>query len=134
MNISVNRECASGAIHFYDGMAHDVHMTIPARKKTYLREWRKEAGRTLEQAAEHLHMTHGQLSKIERGLQPYNQDLLEALSELYMCDVVDLIYRPPGVVHDITKVVQIAAPEDQQKILQVARTIVGVAKQGGEAA
>lgn len=98
---------------------------VNARRKTYLREWRKASNKTLEQVADHLHMTHGQLSKIERGVQPYNQDLLEALAELYMVDVVDLIYRPPGVVHDINKVVQLAPPEDQAKILAVARTITG---------
>src|SRR4051812_20630647 len=62
----------------------------------FLRQWRKQAGKTLEAVAEHLHMSHSQLSRIERGKQPYNQELLEALAELYMCDVVDLLIRDPS--------------------------------------
>lgn len=125
MNIGVKPDCSFGAMQFSHGCGHHVRM-MNARRKTYLRDWRKATGRTLEQVADHLNMTHGQLSKIERGVQPYNQDLLEALAELYMVDVVDLIYRPPGVVHDINKVVQLAQPEDQAKILAVVRTITGI--------
>jgi transcriptional regulator with XRE-family HTH domain len=49
-----------------------------ARHKTFLREWRKNHGpngersKTLEAVADHLHMSHSQLSRIERGQQPYN--------------------------------------------------------------
>lgn len=126
MNIAVNADCAWRAINFPGMFGDDVPMQHRVRRKTYLRAYRKAAGRTLEAVAEELHMTHGQLSKIERGLQPYNQDLLETLADLYMCGVGDLINRPPGVVDDINKVVAIASPEDQEKILKVARTIVGV--------
>jgi transcriptional regulator with XRE-family HTH domain len=65
-------------------------------KRTYLREWRKAAGKTLEQVAEEIGITHQQLGKIERGLQPYNQHLLEQLTLIYGCDEVDLLARPPG--------------------------------------
>jgi hypothetical protein len=33
---------------------------------------------TLERAGEAVDMSHAQLGRIERGLQPYNQELLEA--------------------------------------------------------
>jgi transcriptional regulator with XRE-family HTH domain len=59
----------------------------------FLRAWRKKANKTLEQVAEQLHMSHSQLSRIETYKQPYNQELLEALADLYMCDVVDLLIR-----------------------------------------
>jgi hypothetical protein len=61
----------------------------------FLRAWRKKANKTLEQVAEQLHMSHSQLSRIETYKQPYNQELLEALADLYMCDVVDLLIRDP---------------------------------------
>lgn len=62
----------------------------------FLREWRNHRGKTLEAVAELLHMSHSQLSRIERGKQPYNQELLEALADLYMCEIVDLLIRDPS--------------------------------------
>lgn len=85
---------------------HHMHMTNP-RRKTYLRQWRKmKPGRTLEQVAAELHITQPQLGRIERGEQPYNQDLLEALAELYGCEPDELIWRDPtksGEVVDMVK-------------------------------
>jgi transcriptional regulator with XRE-family HTH domain len=92
---------------------------------TFLRDWRKASGRTLVQAAKHLNMTHGQLSKIERGEQPYNQALLEALADLYMCQPADLIMRTPNDPYDIWSIWDNAKEGDRLKIVSVARAIVG---------
>jgi transcriptional regulator with XRE-family HTH domain len=70
---------------------HHAHM-----QRTCLREWRKFNGFTLEQVAQEARMSHSQLSRIERGVQPYDQHLLEFLAKMYGCDVADLIVRPPG--------------------------------------
>jgi transcriptional regulator with XRE-family HTH domain len=76
----------------------------------YLREWRGE--KTLEQVAERVEqlaveerflrpngkpmsMTHATLSRIERGLIPYNQTLLEILAEIYGTEPASLIMRDP---------------------------------------
>ena len=40
-------------------------------------------------------MTHASLSRIERGLQPYGQALLEALAEALSADVASLLIRDP---------------------------------------
>lgn len=80
---------------------HHVHMAKKPTKKpeglkpTFLRAWRDQTQLSLETAAEHLGMTHGQLSKIERGKSPYNQRLLESAAKLYGCTVVDLLTRGP---------------------------------------
>ncbi len=91
----------------------------------YLREWRERRGKTLVQAAEYLHMTHGTLSKIERGKVPYNQRLLEALAEYYECEPADLIIRDPSDPSGIWSIWDQAKPGDKRKIVQVAKTIVG---------
>ena len=73
-----------------------------ARQRSYIREWRKDAGLTLEGLVGRLaelsgyEITDGQLSRIERGDQPYTQDLLEALAVALRCEPADLIRRPPG--------------------------------------
>lgn len=123
-NISVNRDCSRSGIGWLVSRAHNVPMAKTYRK-TFLRHWRKHSGKTLEQVADHLHMTHGQLSKIERGQQPYNQALLEALADLYMCEPADLLIRDPLDPQGIRSVWEHAKPGDKQKIVAVAKTIIG---------
>ena len=95
-----------------------------ARQKTFLREWRKESGKTLVAVAEHLHMSHSQLSRIERGDQPYNQELLEALADLYMCDVVDLLIRDPSDQESMWTLWERAKPGERRLIAATAETIL----------
>ena len=89
-----------------------------------MRKWREHRNKTLVQVAEHLHMTHGSLSKIERGKVPYSQKLLEALAELYMCEPADLIVRDPSDPDGIWSVWESASPGDRSKIVAIAKTIV----------
>ncbi len=125
-HIAVKPRCSLRGIGRAGSFAHNVRMTQKGRT-TYLREWRKAAGKTLVQVAEYLHMTHGNLSKIERGKQDYNQKLLEALAELYGCEPVDLLIRDPSDPINIWSLWDRAQQGDRQKIVAVARTILGVA-------
>jgi transcriptional regulator with XRE-family HTH domain len=50
---------------------------------------------TLEAVGEVISMSHAQLGRIERRLQPYNQGLLEALAELYGTEPASLVMRDP---------------------------------------
>jgi transcriptional regulator with XRE-family HTH domain len=57
-----------------------------ARKPTYIRAWREKRGHTLDDMVGRLDalgvkITGASLSRIERGIQPYNQDTLEAIAE-----------------------------------------------------
>lgn len=124
MNINVKPACALMSIGGITALHHNVHMAND-RKAHYLREWREVRSKTLVQVAEFLHMSHGNLSKIERGLVPYNQELLEKLAELYMCEPADLIIRDPSDPIDIWSVWDLAKPGDKRKIVSVAKTIVG---------
>lgn len=94
------------------------------RQRTFLRQWRKHRGKTLEVIAAELHMSHSQLSRIERGQQPYNQELLEALADLYACDVVDLIIRDPSDPEGIWSLWEKARPGERQQIRAVAETLL----------
>lgn len=95
-----------------------------ARHKTFLREWRKQSGKTLETVADYLHMSHSQLSRIERGTQPYNQPLLEALADLYMCDVVDLLIRDPSDPEGMWTLWEKAKPGERRQIVAVADALI----------
>lgn len=55
------------------------------RQPTYIRAWRKKKGYTLDEMVGRLdalgvQTTGATLSRIERGGQPYNQDLLEPIA------------------------------------------------------
>ena len=90
----------------------------------FLRAWRKHRTKTLEQVADHLHMSHSQLSRIERYEQPYNQELLEALADLYMCDVVDLLIRDPSDPEGMWTLWERAKPAERRRITAVAETLL----------
>ncbi len=81
--------------HVYMAKKVVPRLKRPQYRRTFLRQWREHRGYTLEQAAEAVDITHASLSRIERGLQPYSQAILEALAELYMTDVASLIMRDP---------------------------------------
>jgi transcriptional regulator with XRE-family HTH domain len=95
-----------------------------ARGRTFLRQWRKHRAKTLEQVAAYLHMSHSQLSRIETGKQPYNQELLEKLADLYMCDVVDLIIRDPLAPESIWTLWDRAKPGERRQIETVAEALL----------
>jgi transcriptional regulator with XRE-family HTH domain len=112
-------------------MRQNGAMAKQPRTKTYLREWRKtKPGRTLEVVAAHLHMSQPQLGRIERGDQPYNQDLLEALAELYGCAVADLLMRDPTRPDNIWSIWDTARPGERRLIEAAAEAIVKTGTSG----
>lgn len=73
-----------------------------ARKATYIRAWRKKQGFTLDQMVGRLaelgvETTGASLSRIERGQQPYSQDILEAIAEALGRAPADLIENNPEI-------------------------------------
>jgi transcriptional regulator with XRE-family HTH domain len=90
----------------------------------FLRAWRKHRMKTLEQVADHLHMSHSQLSRIETFKQPYNQELLEALADLYRCDVVDLLIRDPSDPEGMWTLWEKAKPGERRRIVAIADALL----------
>lgn len=100
-------------------------------RKTYLREWRKmKPGRTIEVVAEHLHISRTQLGRIEKGQQPYNQELLEALADLYDCSVADLLIRDPSDPEGMWSIWDQAKPGERRQIAEVAKTLIRTGTEG----
>lgn len=88
----------------------------PKRRRTFLREWREYRGLTQEQAAERFDISQGQLSRIERGDTPYNQDFIEKAADAYRCEPADLIMRDPTREDAIWSIVdQLKAATDEQR-------------------
>jgi helix-turn-helix protein len=99
----VKDKCVQRAMEPLDAAVHNPHMAAPARKlaspttRTYLRDWRVHRGMVLERVARQLGITHGQLSRIERGRSPYTQYHLESLAAIYGTSIWSLLYCPPGL-------------------------------------
>jgi transcriptional regulator with XRE-family HTH domain len=103
----------------------------PQYRRTFIRQWRKHRGITLEQLSERLEAinpalgsTHASLSRIENGKQPYSQGLLEAIAEALATDVASLIMRDPSDPEGIWSVWDHAKPGERRMIVDIARTVV----------
>lgn len=93
-------------------------------RRTFIRQWRDHRGLTLEQLAERVGSTHVSLSRIERGLQPYSQPLLEAIAEALQTDVASLLMRDPSGPEDIWSVWDQAKPAERKTIVDIAKTLI----------
>lgn len=87
-------------------------LSYMARKATYIRAWRDEKGFTLEDMVGRLAVlgvdtTGASLSRIERGIQPYSQDTLEAIADALDVSVAQLIEDnpelPPAKILDFVR-------------------------------
>lgn len=80
---------------------------------------------TLEEVGEVVGLSHAQLGRIERGLQPYNQELLEALSDLFGTDPASLLMRDPTDPDGIWSIWDKAKPGTQREmIVDLAKTVL----------
>jgi len=72
---------------------------------------------TVEQLAAHVGMSKSALSRIERGLRPYNQDFIEACAEYLRCTPADLLSRHPDAGDPALAIWdRIAEPQRQQAL------------------
>lgn len=101
------------------------------RHKIWVREWRQHRGYTLDQMAERLHMHKAALSRIERGLRPYNQDFLEAAAEILMCEPADLLIRNPQDPEGIWTIWDRIEPPERDTAKRVLRQFAEPKKKEG---
>lgn len=78
-------------------------------KPAFIREWRKARGLTLVQLGELAGVDHGNLSKLERGIFPYSQSVLESLAIAMGITPVTLLALHPDEVAKLEE--ELAAPE-----------------------
>ena len=102
----------------------------PLFRRTFIRQWREHRDLTLEVLAdrvrainEALETTHASLSRIERGLQPYSQPLLEVIAEALQTDVASLLMRDPSDSQALWSIWDQANPGERQMIVDLAQTV-----------
>ncbi len=99
-----------------------------ARRRTFLRQWREYREISLEKAGAAIGVSHGHLSKIERGLRQYTQDQIEGLAELYGTDLVSLLAVNPSNPETAREIefrdlLHGMSPEAAQKALAMLRLL-----------
>lgn len=89
-------------------------------QKHFIREWRKHRDFTLERLAERIGLTHGTLSRIERGKTAYTQPVLEAIADALGTSPANLIMRNPekASMWDILQTIPEAEHDRVVKILE----------------
>jgi len=99
-------------------------------RPTFIRQHRLAKNLTLEALAARVSekiggMTHATLSRIERGLHPYSQPVLEAIAdELTGGDVASLLYRNPDDPTAIWSIWEQAKPGQRAMIVEIARAVL----------
>ncbi len=96
------------------------------RERHFFREWREHLGLTQDEAAERIGATQSKLSRIEKGVTPYDQDFLEEAARAYGVSVDTLITRHP--------IIPTPPIRGEQEILYTLQRIEGLSKRGIELA
>lgn len=113
------------AMVFEPESRHNVSMSKVRRfRRTYIREWRKYRGLTLEKVADRLDMTPGHISMLERGQRGYTQETLEAVASALQTDVASLLMRDPTDPDAIWSIWDQAKPGQRRQIVEIAKTLV----------
>jgi transcriptional regulator with XRE-family HTH domain len=119
----------------FHGSVHNAYMgknvttRFKTRRKNYIREWRKDRNLSLEALAERVGekiggFTHASLSRIERGLQPWSEDVLEAIADALRTDVASLLMRNPSDPEGMWSIWDRAQKVERELIVEMAETII----------
>jgi transcriptional regulator with XRE-family HTH domain len=102
----------------------------PRYRPSFIRAWREHRHMSIDTLAGMIPMDKGNLSKIERGLKPYNQELLERLSEALNTEPASLLMRDPSAPDAIWSIWDRAQPAVRRQIEAIAETLVKTGTQG----
>lgn len=102
----------------------------PRFRLTFIRQWREKKGMSLDALAARVPMDKGNLSKVERGLLPYNQEMLERLADALDTEPASLLMRDPTDPEAIWSIWDKAKPGQRRQISEVAAALVRTGTDG----
>lgn len=95
------------------------------RTKHFFKEWREYRGLTQEQAIGRLGWSQSKMSRLEKGLTPYDQDDLEAASEAYRCDPTDLIRVDPTKEGEVVDLMRLLNDKNRELAVRLIKQLTG---------
>jgi len=99
--------------------------TTGARRRIFVKEWRKFRGLTQEQLAERVGLVVSNVSQLEQGRQGYSQEGLESIADALQCDPGQLLNVDPTQGDGIWSLWEVAKPAERQMIVNIAKQVVG---------
>jgi transcriptional regulator with XRE-family HTH domain len=151
--VTVKRFCTPGVIYPANPAVHDAYMAKrpakrvisrlrPLYQRTFIRQWREFREMSQEELAfkvgEYLAdrgisdsgYTHASIGRLERGLMPYKQPIMEGIAGALGVTVETLIARPPpkepgraDAYDELMGLWKKADADDQAKFVEIFRTI-----------
>jgi transcriptional regulator with XRE-family HTH domain len=91
---------------------------------TFIRQHREAKGMSLDDLAAKVPMDKGNLSKVERGILQYNQEMIEAIADALDTEVAVLLTRGPNEPTPIWTTLRRANPEVRRQIERIAETLL----------
>ncbi|PBB75177.1 hypothetical protein CK227_10315 [Mesorhizobium sp. WSM4308] len=92
-------------------------------RRTFIRQWRKYRGLTLEQLADRIEMSAPALSLLERGQSGYQQSTLELLADALQTDPASLLMRNPDDNDAIWSLWDHASEGEKRQISEVVKAL-----------
>lgn len=100
----------------------------------FFRQWRKKRELTLEQVADRLAVMDdplipqsvGSLSRVEKGLQPYNQRIVEALAQVYDCAPAELLGVDPFQRDELDELMSRLRGRSEHERARIARLVTAI--------
>jgi len=107
-----------------------------SKKAHFIKEWREHSGLSLRRLADRLVdietgdalVSDASLSRIERGIQPYSQPLLEALAAAFGCSPADLLMRNPTDPEAPWTIWETLKPSERHQAVEIIKTIKRVSE------
>lgn len=96
----------------------------PPWRKLFVKQWREFRNLTQEQLAERAGMSVGNISQLERGLQGYSMQGLEALSQALNCEPGHLFMVDPTRDEAIWSIWERAGEAERKQIVELAKVVL----------
>jgi transcriptional regulator with XRE-family HTH domain len=144
--IPVKENCTPDVLYVDNPPVHDVYMppkkpkkATPRQKRvfqrTFIKQWRDYRNLSQEQLAERVTnflvengtgggYTHASIGRLERGLMPYSQPILEALADALGTDPASLLIRDPTDAEGIWTIWEKALPAERTQITELSQIVV----------
>lgn len=94
------------------------------RRPTFFKQWRIHRGLSQDRLAERLETSTASVSRIEKGVQPYTQDYLEALADALQTEPSSLLMRDPTAPDPIWTLWERAKQAERKDIEDYAKYVI----------